>query len=142
MKFQYLAAASTILVVTNSHVLPRQLVTGNTHLNCTGTTGAECGRAWWTLCSTEGNVVMPAPAEWKNGDCTAAHCNCINPDPVPTPTQPTPLPTASLKAVGKEDFHRLPVHTESRGGTPHPHTKTIVPATIETNSIAGSYIWK
>jgi len=137
MKFNYLATASAVLVIANAAAIkfPRQLVTGDFQLQCNGTSGAECSKAWWTLCSVEGNIIMPAPATWKNGDCTHYSCKCLD----------AQLPVLTEAAVTHGS------HTNSRHsatatftrphGTPQPHTVTVSPGSDAT-PIAGSYIWK
>ena len=133
MKFAYLASASTVLAITNATALkfPRQLVAGTTQLQCNGTSADECSQEWWTLCSPSGNIVMPAPVAWKNGDCTDIHCQCTEPH----------LPI-SMEAAAVVPIHENPTVTHKRPhGTPHPHTKTIDPGP-KASPLAGSYIWK
>jgi hypothetical protein len=143
MKFQYLATAITLFAIALAGPVnfPRQ-GTGNMQLSCNGTTAAECNKAWWTFCSVEGNIVMPARDGWKDGDCTHKHCNCID-----ASSQVTPRATVD----GTEDLRRpRPVtHTHSHESdtaiftrpteTLPPKTVTIVPA---TTPIPGSFIWK
>ncbi|KAE9381154.1 hypothetical protein N431DRAFT_440040 [Stipitochalara longipes BDJ] len=161
MKFNYLATASIVLALANAAALkfPRQVGGGVFSLTCNGTSGAECSKAWWTLCSVEGNIIMPAPVKWKNGDCTNVHCSCVNPnaEPVITPVAlARAAPTVTALPVFLGDLHHTRIssqHTHHSTATtatftrpyetaqPQPEIVTVVPASDAT-PLAGSYIWK
>ena len=157
---------STLLALTNAAALkfPRQVGGSIFSQSCNGTSGAECSKAWWTLCSVEGNIVMPAPVTWKNGDCTNVHCSCVNPsaEPVITPAVATQAAstqaatTTTVLPVLLEDLRRTKTsskHAQHSTATtaastrphetaqPQPNIVTIVPASDAT-PLAGSYIWK
>jgi hypothetical protein len=165
MKFTYFTTISMMLAITNAAALrfPRQVGGPVFSLTCNGTSGAECSKAWWTLCSVEGNIVMPAPVTWKNGDCSDMHCSCVIPDaePVVTPAAPTQAytsaaSTATAFPVLLEDLHRTRAsshHTHQSTTTaatftppseteqPQPEIVTVVPASDAT-PLAGSYFWR
>ena len=170
MKFTYFTTISMMLAITNAAALrfPRQVGGPVFSLTCNGTSGAECSKAWWTLCSVEGNIVMPAPVTWKNGDCSDMHCSCVIPDaePVVTPAAPTQAAatqaytsaasTATAFPVLLEDLHRTRAsshHTHKSTATaatftppseteqPQPEIVTVVPDSDAT-PLAGSYIWR
>jgi hypothetical protein len=144
MKFQYLTIANAIFALSLAGPVnfPRQ-GTSNMQLSCNGTTGTECNKAWWTFCSGEGNIVMPAREGWKDGDCTHKHCNCIDPTSIQV--------TARATVDETEDLHRpRPItHThshESATATFTRPTATLPPKTItinpSTTPIPGSFNWK
>ena len=164
MKITYYIIISALFALTNVAALkfPRQVGGSVFSLTCNGTSGAECSKAWWTLCSVEGNIVMPAPVTWKNGDCTDKHCSCVNPiaEPVITPTvsiqaaSTQAASTATVYPVLLEELHRTRTsskHTQHSTATPatrphetaqpRPEIVTVVPASDAT-PLAGSYIWK
>lgn len=136
MKINYLLAASTLFAISMGLVLPRS----NSELSCTGTSASDCNEIWWTLCSNGGEIVMPAPAKWKDGDCTPAHCSCVDPYAPTTSAQASPLPTAALVAMraGEADatdvstHTHLHTHTGTRTGA-HSHEATF-PAHTHTHS--------